>query len=128
MQWTLRGDFSASNHAPVVVLNDTCGPGAFEASFNLGDSIVVDASKSWDPDGDELSFEWFHYREVTERMQEGYIPPVSLDIKVTKLDAGGGLVSIEPLKNSVRMSSVLSVGKGELIIFLTDYAHHLIRR
>jgi hypothetical protein len=128
MQWTLSGDFSASNHAPVVVLNDTCGPDVFKASFKLGDSIVVDASKSWDPDGDELSFDWFHYREVTERMQEGYIPPVSLDIKVTKLDVGGGLVSIEPLKNSVRISRVLPVEKGELIIFLIDYAHHLVRR
>jgi len=126
MQWTLSGNFSANNHAPVVVLNDTCGPDVFKASFKLGDSVVVDVSKSWDPDGDQLSFDWFHYREVTERMQEGKISPTSLDVNITKLDEMGGLVSIEPLKNSVSIRNVCATQRGELRSTFLDYAYHSV--
>ncbi|KAI1877767.1 hypothetical protein JX265_003775 [Neoarthrinium moseri] len=108
MQWTVDGNFSANNHAPVVVLNDTCGPEVFKVPLKFGEAAVIDARQSWDPDGDQLSFDWFHYREVTARVQEGVISPTSHDVKVTKLDSAGGLVRIEPVKNST-MHIILSV-------------------
>lgn len=111
MQWTINGDFSANNHAPVVVLNGSCGPAVFTIPFKFGETVSIDASLSWDPDGDQLAFDWFHYREVTERMQEGEITPQSQDLNVTKLDASGASVRIEPLKNAVSCSVRFSVVK-----------------
>jgi hypothetical protein len=96
MQWTLSGDYSTNNHAPVVVMNGSCGPDAMEFDFSYGDSVVIDATDSWDPDGDDLSFSWFHYREVVDRMQEGTITKVSTDVNFTSLDSTGGLVQIHP--------------------------------
>ncbi|KAK8075808.1 hypothetical protein PG997_010471 [Apiospora hydei] len=117
MQWTTAGDAAQNNHAPVAVVNGTCGPDPVKLSYQLGESVVLDAALgSWDPDGDVLAFDWFHYREVTERMQEGVITKVSEDIAIKKLDQTGGLVSLEPLKNQVsntmlpqHLSNVVSV-------------------
>lgn len=110
MQWSAVAAANAAenNHAPVVVLNDTCGPDVFELTYQVGGSLVLDASKSWDPDSDALSFDWFHYREVTKRMQEGVITKVSEDIAVEKLDETGGLVLLKPLTNET-MHIILSV-------------------
>ncbi|KAK7983222.1 ribosomal protein L16- L13 family [Apiospora arundinis] len=123
MQWTVTGDAAQektqNNHAPVVVVNGTCGPDVMKLSYQLGEAIVLDASQSWDPDSDGLTFDWFHYREVTSRMQEGVITKVSEDIAVKKLDQAGGLVSLEPLKNQT-MHIILSVA-DEKEMPLTTY-------
>ncbi|KAK7751987.1 hypothetical protein SLS62_005949 [Diatrype stigma] len=102
MQWTLEADFSKNNHQPVAIVNDTCGPQEMTIKYKFGDSIVLDATESWDPDNDSLKYSWFHYREVIQRIQEGPIDPVSTDVNITNLDVSGGLVRIEPLTNIVR--------------------------
>ncbi|KAK8103430.1 uncharacterized protein PG998_010463 [Apiospora kogelbergensis] len=123
MQWTVQPSTNSSatksNHAPVVVLNGTCGPDVMKLTYQLGEAVVLDATESWDPDADGLTFDWFHYREVTERMQEGPITKVSEDIAVKKLDQTGGLVSLEPLKNQT-MHIILSV-VDERDMSLTTY-------
>ncbi|KAL0578856.1 hypothetical protein V5O48_003136 [Marasmius crinis-equi] len=70
MQWTVNGDPSAptNNHHPVVVVNGTCGFEAMELAYRFGESVVLNASETWDPDGDELTFDWFHYRDPTDNL------------------------------------------------------------
>lgn len=66
MQWTLTSDLSKSNHAPIVILNGgSDGPDAVILEVEAGEKLVLDASKSYDPDGDELTFNWFQYKEVS---------------------------------------------------------------
>ncbi|OAL51487.1 DUF1593-domain-containing protein [Pyrenochaeta sp. DS3sAY3a] len=67
MQWTLTNDRNKANHAPVVIVNGSSSspePLLIEAEANT--EIILDASQSYDPDGDELSFQWIHYKEVTQ--------------------------------------------------------------
>ncbi|KAI1476629.1 DUF1593-domain-containing protein [Daldinia eschscholtzii] len=64
MGWTLSDTYKNGNHHLVVVVNGTCGPDAMSVDFKAGEPIVFDASASWDPDNDELSFEWINYQEV----------------------------------------------------------------
>lgn len=55
---------ASCNHPPTVVVNghDTDEPLYVDAT--LGETITLDASKSFDVDGDELVFEWFQYKEA----------------------------------------------------------------
>ncbi|OQV06971.1 hypothetical protein CLAIMM_11467 [Cladophialophora immunda] len=66
MQWTLHPDFSRANHAPVVIVNkSTTGPEPVFMEAEAGSIIDLDASESYDPDGDDLNFHWSHYKDVT---------------------------------------------------------------
>lgn len=88
----------SNSHHPVVVVNGSCG--TLELPYVFGESVVLDASESWDPDGDELSFDWFHYREVTMRL-EGDIPRDSANVTFNSLDGLGALTEITPNDNIV---------------------------
>lgn len=64
--WTLHGDISRVNHAPIAIVNgSTPGPEPVLLQAEAGSSIDLDASESYDPDGDELTFKWLHYKDVT---------------------------------------------------------------
>ncbi|KAL0570856.1 hypothetical protein V5O48_011098 [Marasmius crinis-equi] len=106
MQWTLTGNASEVNHHPVAVVNGSCGFGPLEVPFKLGESIVLDGSESWDPDGDELSFDWFHYREASIRL-DGPIDRISQNVTLTPLE-GGKLVEATPNSN-ISLHIILTV-------------------
>ncbi|KAF0327418.1 cellulose-binding protein [Colletotrichum asianum] len=109
MQWTINGNFDENNHQPVVVVDGSCGPAVTEVPYKFGDQIVFDASESWDPDNDELHYEWFHYREAGARGLEGFsIPLVSNNLNITSLNSDGSIVAVEPQRNQT-MHLILSV-------------------
>ncbi|KAL1857568.1 hypothetical protein VTK73DRAFT_8040 [Phialemonium thermophilum] len=61
IQWSLKGNFSEANHQPVAI-------------------ISLDASESYDPDGDILTFSWFHYMEPTmaRGLWDGAMPKIDV--------------------------------------------------
>jgi hypothetical protein len=67
MQWTLTGDYAQVNHAPCVDVNGSgFGPEPVLIEAEAGSVVVLDASKTYDPDSkDTLTFTWTHYREPT---------------------------------------------------------------
>jgi hypothetical protein len=52
------------NHEPVSVVNGKKGIEVVTIKVKPGKTIKLDASKSFDPDGDNLNFNWFVYREA----------------------------------------------------------------
>ena len=58
MTWCTK-TFKEANHAPVVVLDHPD-----HMTVKSGESFVLDASASTDPDGDNLSYLWFNYPEA----------------------------------------------------------------
>lgn len=101
MQWTVNPSNSTSagsNHQPVAVVNGSCE--TLQIPYSLGSSVILDASQSWDPDGDELSFDWFHYRDPTFRL-EGDIPRISPNVTFDLLDTSGAVVNVTPNDNEV---------------------------
>lgn len=62
--WAARADwcvkaYGEANHAPIVALTHPTDFGA-----KAGDVVQLDASPTTDPDGDTLSFTWWHYAEA----------------------------------------------------------------
>ncbi|HOZ84688.1 MAG TPA: DUF1593 domain-containing protein [Niabella sp.] len=58
MVWC-NNDYKSANHPPVVKLNTP-----EHLTVKSGETINLDGSASYDPDGDGLSFQWFQYTEV----------------------------------------------------------------
>jgi hypothetical protein len=52
------------NHPPTVVVNGDDSQEPLLITVKHGETITIDASKSFDVDGDSLSFEWLQYKEA----------------------------------------------------------------
>lgn len=53
------------NHEPVIVLDGENSMDILEIQGNPGGTIKLDASASFDPDGDKISYNWFFYPEAS---------------------------------------------------------------
>jgi hypothetical protein len=65
MDWCVK-DFKECNHAPVAAVNGSTDKMPLVITVKNGKTIMLDASESFDPDNNELSFEWLIYPENPE--------------------------------------------------------------
>jgi hypothetical protein len=63
MRWTVD-DFAHANHNPVVEVNGRTGTEPIVMDAEVGQSVVLDAGSTHDPDGKSLHFRWFQYIEA----------------------------------------------------------------
>jgi hypothetical protein len=63
MAWTVS-DYAHASHNSLVNVNGTPGTSVIEMDVKVGQQVVLDASRSVDPDGRTLHFRWFHYGEA----------------------------------------------------------------
>ena len=61
MDWAKDG---VGNRNPVVVIDDRNGTSVIEKAPEKGTKVVLDASRSQDPDGDQLTFKWWVLSEA----------------------------------------------------------------
>jgi len=65
MDWCVD-DYKDCNHVPVVVVNGSKDENPLSIKVKNKKTVILDASESFDPDNDELSFEWLVYPETSE--------------------------------------------------------------
>lgn len=63
MDWTIKS-VSDANHNPVAVVNGTAGKAPVLIEGRVGETVVLDAAGTSDPDGDALTYRWFFYPEA----------------------------------------------------------------
>jgi Protein of unknown function (DUF1593) len=63
MDWTIA-DYSHANHKPLVEVNGQSGTAPIVMDAEVGQPVLLDASRSHDPDGQSLHYTWFHYAEA----------------------------------------------------------------
>ena len=63
MDWTFK-PFRAANHNPRAVINGDETRNPIFLKVKAGKRISLDATGSYDPDGNRLHYHWFHYLEA----------------------------------------------------------------
>ena len=61
MDWTVA---ETANHPPQIVVNGDASSSTLTYSVPAGAQLRLDARGTQDPDGDRLTFRWFHYPEA----------------------------------------------------------------
>ena len=89
MQWSASSKYEEANHHPIVFIGKDKTKRIIEKSVDKGTAVTLDASKSYDPDGNAMSYRWMFYREpssydgdividkTSESICEIYIPKES---------------------------------------------------
>jgi len=88
MHWSATADFSAANHNPVVVLNGSSAVAeALYLTVRPGDTVILDASETHDPDGDALAnVTFWQYLDVSQ-FQQAFQATPALGVAQTGLTA-----------------------------------------
>lgn len=63
MCWATTDKFSDANHHPVVVFENDSTFNFFSKTVEAGEVLQLDASSSYDPDGNNLHYNWYVYEE-----------------------------------------------------------------
>ena len=69
MDWCVK-DPSEANHNPVVVVEKDETKNVIRKQVRSGDSIKLSAKGTNDPDGDNLTYRWFHYSEASSDLAD----------------------------------------------------------
>lgn len=85
MAWAAKGE---GNTNPVIVINGRKGIAPFELMTNTGNTVTINASKSYDNEGDRLTFLWWQQNEIGVPIVIGDSDTPIAKIKIPK-DAKG---------------------------------------
>lgn len=86
MQWAAEG---RGNHNPIVVVKRSKGRQAVHVKAKAGKTIRLDASRTYDPDGDHLYYHWWQQPEIGTAKADIDHPSLSSIVVSIPTDATG---------------------------------------
>ena len=121
IQWTLDPSLSSANHHPVISVNGSVGTSTVYITAEAGTTITLDASETYDPDGDNLTFKWWQYREPSASQ---WLAELEVDMmKIEKKDAEGRTVDVTlppPEKCCVELLSREAKAEGQVLHIILE--------
>ncbi len=111
MTWTTAKKYKDANHAPIVKLK-----GAEEVTVKSGEKVELNASKSYDPDGNKISFNWWNYKDAGT--YDGLVTLQNTDKKT--------LSSVAPKVNKMETIHVILEVKDNALPALVSYKRIII--
>lgn len=121
IKWSMTSDFTKANHHPVVVVNGAKDLTPVQITAEAGSTVTLDATGTSDPDGCNLKFKWWHYREPTATQWLVDVEVAKLRIK--PLDREGRKVEVTlppPEKCAVEFKSKKPVATGQLLHLILE--------
>lgn len=124
IRWTLSPSLSSANHHPIISLNGSSGTSAIHLTVEAGSTITLDATETYDPDGDALTFKWWQYRDPSATQWSTFLEVD--EMKIEKKDSEGRVVDVTlppPEKCCVELLSRDAIAEGQilhLILEVTD--------
>jgi len=64
MDWTMQSSYGNANHAPIPIIDTDTSFSAHVEVASVTDNVIVDASGTYDPDSDGLTYLWWFYEEA----------------------------------------------------------------
>lgn len=64
MDWNIAESYKDANHNPVIVLNGNEGKAFGKGKVKAGDYVRLSSKGTYDPDGDQLRYKWWVYKEA----------------------------------------------------------------
>lgn len=64
MDWSVTQNYADANHNPIAIVNGDTTRDILHMSAQASDTVTLNASASYDPDGDELRFKWYVYKDA----------------------------------------------------------------
>lgn len=91
MQWTVK-KFKDASHQPIIVVNETTSYLPTSLEVDCDSTVTLDASKSYDLNGKNLKYKWYHYREPS--LNQGNIDELE-EIQISKVNDEGSIVTFQ---------------------------------
>ncbi|KAF2852570.1 DUF1593-domain-containing protein [Plenodomus tracheiphilus IPT5] len=118
MRWTIEAEFENANHHPVVTVNDFTGLTPLRIEAEAGSTITLDTKGTYHPNGNAMTFKWWHYREPSATQWLVDAEVAELDIKAVDEGAEGKKVEVRlppAEKCAVQFGSKKPVVQGQLL-------------
>ncbi|WP_233983647.1 hypothetical protein [Pectobacterium versatile] len=119
MEWGIK-DYAEANHNPQVVVNGNHGQEALYLNARVGETLTLSAEGSRDPDGDQLSYNWFLYPEAG---MVSVIPVAASDVQGRRGEdnlQAPAVLALEENGKSTTSIKTLHPGTEHLILAVTD--------
>jgi len=64
MDWSITDSYEKANHNPIAAFANDKSLEYINLHVKVGDKVELSAAGTSDPDGDKVSYRWFHYKEA----------------------------------------------------------------